>query len=130
MQTLGKKITQNFFNNEDGFKQLEKRWSEAVQSRDKTLDSQHHLLYQVLRGKNWQKGFAEITNSNKIKFSDMSRERTIRRVFDELYYKTTAYEHPVFKDLIAPNTRTLVKELTIDVLGDTTKVYKDSVQGA
>lgn len=129
MQTLGKQITQNFFLNEDGFTQLQERWSEAVQSKDTTLTSQHHLLYQVLRGKNWQKGFTEITNANKIK-AGMSRDCTIRKVFDGLYYKTQPYEHPVFKGLIAPDTRTLVKELTIGVLGDSSQVYKDSVEGA
>lgn len=129
MKTLGKQLTRNFFNSEEGFTQLEKNWSEAINSKDKTLNCEHHLLYQVLRGKNWTKGFAEITNENKINCSEMSRDRTIKRVFNSLYYSTAAYEHPVFKDLITPSTRTLVKDLTIDVLNDTEKVYKDMVVG-
>lgn len=81
MRTIGKKITQSFFLNEDGFFALKKRWKERLVQDVKNklefknlqrkgdyweacvlsrtfLTSGDHLAYAMLRGRDFTKGFA------------------------------------------------------------------------
>ena len=68
MNTLNKEITAKFFKNEEGYEKLQQRWSELVNNPEtnKQLKAEHHLLYAVLRGKDWRKGFTEATNQRKL----------------------------------------------------------------
>lgn len=64
MKTLGKKVTVNLFTNpETGFQDLEKHWSEIMNDkvRKHTVPSHLHLAYAMLRGKDFTKGFAELS---------------------------------------------------------------------
>lgn len=64
MRTLGKKVTVNFFTNpETGFQDLEKHWSEIMNDKEKrnNVPSHLHLAYAMLRGKDYTKGFAELS---------------------------------------------------------------------
>lgn len=68
MNTLSKNITKLFFKEEyhDNYYQLtEKLWKELLNSKQ-DLNFRHHILYAILRGKNWRKCFTPITNSIKI----------------------------------------------------------------
>ena len=66
MNTLGKKVTSTFYKDADGYAQLQARWSELMQDKEacKGLRTEHHLLYAILRGKDWRKGFSPDTNAN------------------------------------------------------------------
>jgi hypothetical protein len=68
MKTLSKEITATFFSSTEGYAQLMTRWSRTMQDRAarKRLTAAHHLLYLILRGKNWQKAFAPVTNPTKL----------------------------------------------------------------
>jgi len=70
MNTLGKNITPLFFKEElrsEAYEAIQRRWSEIVNSDErKTLTPAHHLLYAVVRGKDWRKGFTPITNKRKL----------------------------------------------------------------
>lgn len=65
MNTLGKSITCRFFVSEAGYRELKSRWSALVQSGE-PLSAADHLLYLVLRGKDWRKSFVLATNSVKV----------------------------------------------------------------
>lgn len=68
MKTLSKDITKDFFATAEEYRALESRWRELMKDRElrKKLQCQHHLLYAMLRGKNWQKGLTPPANSRKI----------------------------------------------------------------
>lgn len=58
MNTLNKTITSFFFTSPEGYAELQRRWSEIVNSEEKhNLTAAHYLVYAVLRGKDWRKGF-------------------------------------------------------------------------
>jgi hypothetical protein len=67
METLSQKETRAFFGSDEGYTALERHWSALVNSPDrKSLRPEHYLLYQALRGKDWRKGFAPLTNPCKL----------------------------------------------------------------
>ena len=68
MKTLNKDITSEFFDSIDDYSALEHRWREIMNDREvrKKLHCSHHLLYAMLRGKNWQKGLTAPTNARKL----------------------------------------------------------------
>ena len=58
MNTLNKTITSSFFTSPEGYTELQHRWSKIVNSEKKyKLTPAHYLVYAVLRGKDWRKGF-------------------------------------------------------------------------
>ena len=68
MKTLNKEITKDFFGSVDDYAKLQRRWSELMNDRElrKELHCEHHLLYQMLRGKDWRKGLTLVTNVKKL----------------------------------------------------------------
>ena len=63
MNTLSKTITGAWFTSPDGFNDLEGRWSQIVNSPlRKQLTATDHLIYAVLRGKDWRKGLSPISD--------------------------------------------------------------------
>jgi hypothetical protein len=68
VNTLSRKVTATFFTNADGYSALVAHWSALMQDTDarKRVTAAHHLLYQALRGKNWQQGFTDVTNTVKL----------------------------------------------------------------
>jgi hypothetical protein len=60
VNTLGREVTRDFFKNgASGYAALERRWSGLVSDPEtrRGLRAEHHLLYAILRGKDWRKGF-------------------------------------------------------------------------
>jgi hypothetical protein len=68
MNTLGKEITQGFFEDENGYQKFIARWSEMMNDKNvcKDINAEEHLLYLALRGKDWRKGLTAATNKNKV----------------------------------------------------------------
>ncbi len=70
MNTLSRAITARFFPNVESYEALRRQWSAVVQSerseRKHELTAAHHLLYLVLRGKDWRKAFTPLTNRRKL----------------------------------------------------------------
>jgi len=46
-------------------------------SKEKNLTTEHFMLYAILRNKDWRKGFATITNHNKLTCSGMKPNGTL-----------------------------------------------------
>lgn len=68
MKTLGKEVTARFFQNAEGYEGLTAHWSRLMQDKEarKGLNAAHHLLYLILRGKNWHRAFAPVSNPVKL----------------------------------------------------------------
>ena len=89
MNRLSKNVTRRFFQNAEGFAELQSRWAalgaedgrraayarkarklqsgiDASQTEPTTLRSEHHLLYSVLRGRDWRKGFSPCADQNRL----------------------------------------------------------------
>jgi len=64
MKKLNKQITASFYKDPEGYVGLQEHWSRLMQDKThrKSLRTAHHLLYLILRGKNWQRAFAPVTN--------------------------------------------------------------------
>lgn len=65
MNTLSKAYTRHFFSRESGYDELELRWRYLLKSGIR-LRPEAHLLYAILRGKDYRKGFTAATNKNKL----------------------------------------------------------------
>ncbi len=89
MKTLGKRVTKRFFlDQENGFQQLRKRWSELLAERTK-LDSVDHLIYLAIMGKDIRKGFGETTNGIKLcngQKSDQGLRQALRTLRTAIMY--------------------------------------------
>ena len=73
--TLPASITSRFFRTEDGYSQLKARWAKLM--ADKVgLSASDHLLYAVLTGRDWRKGFVPVTN--QVKLDNGAREWNAR----------------------------------------------------
>lgn len=59
--------TSAFFDDAADIARLHTHWSGLIQSEARyALRPEHFLLYQALRGKDWRKAFAPITNTKKL----------------------------------------------------------------
>jgi hypothetical protein len=74
MQTLNKRITATFYKDSEGYAAMQANWSCLMRNPEqrKSLTAAHHLLYLILRGKNWQKAFTPMTNAVKIRNGGLS----------------------------------------------------------
>jgi hypothetical protein len=67
MNTLPRAVTAQFFDDPKTYWALRRHWSALMNSNRKhELSAAHHLLYLVLCGKDWRKGFTPITNRRKL----------------------------------------------------------------
>ncbi len=90
MNTLPRQITCRFFPDEAAYQALISHWAGLVNDRvaRKELTSAHHLLYLLLRGKDWRKGFSSCTNRRKLENGQRKwggAARTIRRLHNPSY---------------------------------------------
>lgn len=78
MQTLGKKLTPGFFIDQDnGWTETQTRWKQLCKEKA-PLTSTDFLLYAILRGKDFRKGFGPTSSPTKLKngFTEDSGLRT------------------------------------------------------
>lgn len=62
MKTLGKGITKAFYNDrESGYDQIKAAWKAALDS-GVPLTCEHHVMYAILRGKDYRKGLTPVTS--------------------------------------------------------------------
>ncbi len=118
MNTLSKNITKLFFKEEyqDNYYQLTKTlWKELLDS-DQKLNFSHHLLYAILRGKDWRKCYTAVTNPIKIENGDIPGASLSRAIYAlthgrEPYY-TNAYL--VFEKYLNKDCKNLVIKILDD----------------
>lgn len=118
MKTLSKNITKLFFKEEyqDNYYQLTKElWKELLDSGQR-LEFSHHLLYAILRGKDWRKCYTPVTNSIKIENGQTPGSSLRRAIYDltegRAPYNTNPYL--IFEKYITSDCRVLVRELLVD----------------
>ncbi len=67
MNTLPRAITALVFSNSTSYDHLRRHWSGLIRSpRKHELRAMHHLLYLALLGKDWRRGFGQITSRRKL----------------------------------------------------------------
>lgn len=68
MNTLSKEVTKQFFGEENDYARLKTHWSKMINDKEarKSLQAEHHLLYLILMGRDWRKGFTACTNVKKL----------------------------------------------------------------
>ena len=67
MNTLPRAITAQILTDSETYNVIRRRWSELMRSpRRNELKAVHHLLYLVLLGKDWRKGFTCVSNRRKL----------------------------------------------------------------
>jgi len=67
MNTLPRTITVQFLDDPQRFHSLRRHWRTLMTSpRKHELTAKHHLLYLILLGKDWRKGFTCVTNRRKL----------------------------------------------------------------
>lgn len=102
MNTLNKKITAKFFNDPEGYSELCNAWKDHVNNKEELenspLDASCHLLYLILRGKDWRRGFAGVDPDN------------FKGIKGHLW---SAGYHPVFS-MVRPNLIEIVKSIILD----------------
>lgn len=89
MNTLNKGRTCLILGEPTVFAALERQWKIVTNGpQHKALRAEHYLLYAALRGKDWRRGFAPITNPRKLEngaFYDWGAYHALRRIrFDEV----------------------------------------------
>lgn len=86
MNTLSKKITPIFFKEEikhNCYFEVKKHWLALQNNQDCNLALEHHILYAILRGKDWRKCFTPITNEVKLTNGaqkDLALSRALYRI--------------------------------------------------
>jgi hypothetical protein len=66
VNTLNRTITARFYRDENGYAALTQEWASLANNKTQALSAQDHLLYAILRGKDWRKGFVVATNPTKV----------------------------------------------------------------
>ena len=110
MNTLSKTFTAALFSDAAAIDQLTAHWRELVQSEARhDLRPEHFLLCQALRGKDWRRSFAPITNAKKLENGGLwawGRLRALAAVHSSFSQK--ALLQP-FGDLVAAETLARVR---------------------
>jgi len=112
MNTLSKKITPLFYREEhrsSAFEAIQSHWKSLQDNPEISLTLEHHILYAILRGKDWRKCFTPITNTVKLS-NGMVADQSLNHALWRLSNKESAYT--LFEPIIdVEKTRLLVRDL-------------------
>lgn len=130
MNTLNKNITATFFKTENGYNDLIAHWSALMNDKEacKKIKAEHHLLYLILRGKDWRKGFTPATNSTKL-VNGYKPDHAIKQAMSYIYsnwYKDKLFAP--FAELTTPEAQKLIQDLLPEFIdrGDTHPLNGDA----
>ena len=115
MKTLNKNQTTQFFTRPEGYDELINEWKTL-----KNPNAHCHMLYAILRGKDWRKGFTPITNTVKLT-NGQQPDQAKDKAWNDLRYR----DLPFGKDLLVPNVKDLIRNLV-----DINSGYKESLLGS
>jgi hypothetical protein len=103
MNTLGKTITQQFFNSPDGYALIQEHWARQIKEgyQPTTYDL---LSYAILRGKDYRKGFTPITNQVKL---DNGQEPLTALYKAAMQIKWKGFS-PIFASFLSPEANKIV----------------------
>lgn len=122
MNKLGKSVTRQFFLTDTGYEDIQARWRSLLKS-GVTLHAQHHLLYAVLRGKNYRKCFTPITKANRLQNGEWELsglQRARRALFDK-------WNDPceIFSGIVSPMARERMKVYLPEVTSSEQPAYRE-----
>lgn len=115
MNTLNKNITENFYKDKtDGYRSVTNIWKDIVNSPTRELlTAEDHLLYAIVRGKDYTKGFTSVTNKNKL--ANGRREHdTLNRTISSL----KLFVELLSKEKINPYAERIISEKALKPLID------------
>lgn len=112
MKTLNKTMTAQFFRSAEDYNHLLALWSVWMQDADmrRQLTAAHHLLYLILRGRNWHTAFTPITNACKLENGGVYNWGA-RRAVHALHYGSAEDLLAPFRDVLAPSALVMAREL-------------------
>ena len=131
MNTLSKNITKTFFKSDEGYNQMIARWKELHKENPKSkIEPKYFMLYAILRGKDWRKGFTPCTNQIKL---DNGYKPNLRAEEALSAIRSTKYdyiadqfiENSGFNDIIDCDTLEKIRELLPN--RDFEDAYKDLI---
>lgn len=99
MKTLNRTITSQFYIDPDnGFNEIKNRWKQLLNDGVE-LTSAAHLLYAILRGKDYRRAFTPVKNEKKLANGQLPNTA----VYTARVYLHTAI--PLFQDLLVEDAR-------------------------
>lgn len=112
MNTLPRAVTARFFSTPDAYTALQRHWGNLMNSERKhELTAAHHLLYLVLRGKDWRKAFTPVTNRRKLENGGFS-SWGLFRALSVLHFPMVEQELLApFDGLVTPEVLRVVRSL-------------------
>ena len=120
MKTLSKTMTARFFRSPEDYERLIMLWSDAMQDKQMRcqLTAAHHLLYLILRGRNWHTAFTPITNVRKLENGGFFQWGARLAVTTLHRTGMEAQLLAPFRDVLAPDALRLIRELVPDLNWD------------
>lgn len=102
MNTLNKNITSRFFATESGYVELRVRWAKLMQDKEarKSLQVHHHILYAVLMGRDWRKGFTSPKHLKESSCEPLSVIRNLSIITDCTISKQKHLKYSVLGEII------------------------------
>ena len=113
MKTLSKTMTARFFRSPEDYERLMALWSCAMQDKDarRQLTAAHHLLYLILRGRDWHGAFTPVTNARKLENGGFFQWKARFAVTTLHRAGMEAKLLAPFRDVLAPDALRLIREL-------------------
>ena len=112
MKTLNKTMTARFFRGAEDYDRLIALWSGWMRDREtrRQLTAAHHLLYLILRGRDWRAAFTPVTNARKLDNGGVYNWGA-RRAIHALHYGNAEELLAPFRDALAPSALVMAREL-------------------
>lgn len=132
-------MTNSIFKTKEQYFSFRDAWASAVNDKDirSTLQAEHHILYNILRGKSFDCGFTPITNSNKLQngayinhglYNAMRKINRLQNIAKKITYgeKITEYNANAFAEFIAPFGNTVTVDMFATIkLPEVKPIYSD-----
>ena len=118
LNTLGRTVTSQFFLDSTGFEDLRKRWKTLVTSdRKHELGSSAHLLYSILRGKDYRKAFGKVKRASKLSNGFTPYDGLKDALIGLFDYRgqLRGWLQELFGDLLTPDIHRQLSDLLIKV---------------
>lgn len=112
MNTLNKTMAARFFRSPEDYDRLLTLWKQGMQDAEmrSRLTAAHHLLYLILRGRNWHKAFAPITNTRKLENGGIYNWGA-RKAVQALHYGDPELLLTPFRGVLHPDALVMAREL-------------------
>ena len=116
MNTLSRAITARFFAEPENYDALKTGWQSLQNSPQRhELEAAHHLLYLILRGKDWRKAFTPITRVSKLENGAFSNWGLFNALYALHSKQSQADLLAPFAGLVTPEMLQVARQLVLPV---------------